>query len=738
MHNTPQYSNDLHRLQENTIDLRGVLDLIKKNYQIILLTSLSFLLCGIYDASIQPPVYRSTALIQMKSSSTSNLLGASSGQSASSMLSLGQGSSSAVEAELMQSPYILGDVVRQMGFDISVSPKSTGILHHKKQAVFAKMSVLSVPNSLLAKKLTLVVLPNDRYQLLTPQGKTILIGSVGRLMQARYLSEPIKIQVDRLQGPSGAQLTVIKQPVVDVAAGLSHHFSIHQNADGWGTTTGIMQLSYDASSPEQAQNILNAILSTALIRDKEEQVAQASQMTTFINHQLPTLNSQLNTTENKINQLGIKTGIFDVKAEAQLLSENLVFLQESLRKLQTKKILLLQNFTLKHPLMIATNQEEAQLETQITNAKTALTRLPMLGQKEISLDRDYAMQEKVYEGMLASQQQIQMMKAGILSNLRILDSASYPVAPLTAKKRVIVLSSFVLGLLAGLCFIFARYVLSPVLADVDSVERELGISTPGVLPVSAILPFSQIQHNYNKKSQQSTDKAVFILSREYPKDVAVEGLRSLRTAVQMMLLETKGNVMAMTGCSPSAGKSFISSNLALLFSDLNKRILLIDADMRRGKLCQDFDVTKTPGLAEFLQEKSPLSHVIQSVIPQRLDFISAGEFPENPSELLSKNHFGQLIETLKPLYDLIIIDTPPVLAVTDASLLLKYSMNNFLVFNTDCDQLKTAQRVKNLLERNGIILRGIVFNTTHPGKSSSAAYDYAKYDCYYDYNQQTT
>lgn len=344
--------------------------------------------------------------------------------------------------------------------------------------------------------------------------------------------------------------------------------------------------------------------------------------------------------------------------------------------------------------------------------------------------RNLKIHEKVYETMLNSTQKMQMMRAGIVSSVRILDQASYPVSAIATKKRATVLASIVLGLLAGLGFVFIRHIMSPVVEDPDVIEQRLGV------PVTAILPCSQKQLSYNKKITRDKSYAYskpFLLAHDHPTDLAIESIRSLRTALQMLLLEAKNNVIAITGCAPGVGKSFVSSNLAAVFADLNKRVLLVDADIRRGKLCQSFGKRREPGLSSFLESRVSLEHIIQSIIPGKFDFIATGDFPKKPAELLSLSVLNDFIETVKKHYDLVIIDTAPILAVTDAALILKYTAINLMVLGVGKDHLKEVEHAKQLLQKCGVSLSGIVFNTTTQNKAGFGYnYSYGNYHYSYD------
>jgi tyrosine-protein kinase Etk/Wzc len=320
---------------------------------------------------------------------------------------------------------------------------------------------------------------------------------------------------------------------------------------------------------------------------------------------------------------------------------------------------------------------------------------------------------------------MEMMKASMMSSVRVLSNATYPTSRIPVNKRAIVFGSILFGLMLSLAIIFIRHVLSPVIEDPDAVERAIGIA------VAAIIPFSQKQMSYNKKIKLDklyANNNPFLLARENSSDISIEGIRSLRTTVQMSLLEAKNNVIAITGCSPGVGKSFISSNLAMVLSDLGKRVVIVDSDIRLGKLCQSFGKEKVPGLSCYLKNEATLDQVIQNVVPGKLDLISTGLYPENPSELLSQNLLPELIKTLSSRYDLVVIDTPPILAVTDSALILRYSSINLMVLGVGKDQMKEVLHAKAILEKGAVILTGVVFNTLKQQKSGFGYnYGYANY-----------
>lgn len=716
--------------EKDEIDLREVFNLIKHSYKLIVLIVTVFLIGGIYYAQTRPPIYLSSAIIKVGDNDISNAVGAGKAMASLSGLASQQSSTGDVESVLIRSPYVLNQVVNQLGLDISVSPHHSGFFaremarfKHAKDTV--TVSNLYVPNDLLAQPLILIAKNDNQYSLFAKDGKKILDGVVGRLESGSYFSQPLTIQIASLSAKRGAKFDVVKSQVSDVANGLASGISIKER----GTATGILQLSYASGNPVFAQKLVNTVLQIAVVKNVNEKSHEAAKTLQFISRQLPVLENHLEATETKLNQYGVKTGVFNAKENGPEIESRINNLQNSLDKLKLKKTKLLQNFTSIHPLVIAETQMENQIRAQIEKLKIQLRALPLVGEKEISLSRDAKIQSSIYKSLVVSAQSMEMMKASTVSSIRILSPASYPTSRIPINKRAIVLGAGFLGLMISLCIIFIRHVLSPVIEDPDEVERKLGIS------VAAIIPYSEKQAAHNKKIEYDklyANSTSFILARKNPKESSIESMRSLRTAIQMALLEAKGNVISITGSSPGIGKSFISSNLAVVLSDLGMRVIIVDADIRLGKMYQSFGKTKTPGLSSYLKNEASLDQVIQTIESGKLDFISTGLYPENPSELLSQKSMPELIKKLSSLYDLVVIDTPPILAVVDSALILRHSSVNFMVLGVGKDQMKEVLHAKSILENVGVTLTGIVFNTLKQ-KKSGFGYNYGYTSYHYNY-----
>jgi tyrosine-protein kinase Etk/Wzc len=205
--------------------------------------------------------------------------------------------------------------------------------------------------------------------------------------------------------------------------------------------------------------------------------------------------------------------------------------------------------------------------------------------------------------------------------------------------------------------------------------------------------------------------------------MASEAFRSLRTMLQFHFESAHNNLITIMGATPSVGKSFTSVNLAHVLSEAGKRILLIDVDMRKGAINQHVGTKKMPGFSELLMQKKTVKEVTHKVF-NNLDFIACGEYPSHPSELLITEYCDNLINQLMQEYDYVIIDTPPILAVTDSIVIARRAATNLLVVGGGSNVMEELELSAKRAKKNGVKIHGIVFNQVTPAKNQ---YNYNYY-----------
>ena len=177
----------------------------------------------------------------------------------------------------------------------------------------------------------------------------------------------------------------------------------------------------------------------------------------------------------------------------------------------------------------------------------------------------------------------------------------------------------------------------------------------------------------------------------------------------------------IAGPAPAVGKSFISVNLATILAQSNKRVLLIDADLRRGYLNKYFNVEIKPGLSEYLSDQASFESIIHHSEVTGLDMITRGKSPANPSEMLGSAKFKAFLDEIMPLYDHILIDTPPVLAVTDGIIISQYAGVNLIIARHNKTQMKELELTVSRFEQAGVKVNGFILNDI---EKSSGGYGY--------------
>jgi tyrosine-protein kinase Etk/Wzc len=326
---------------------------------------------------------------------------------------------------------------------------------------------------------------------------------------------------------------------------------------------------------------------------------------------------------------------------------------------------------------------------------------------------------------------LRVSKAGTVGNVRIVDYAELPTKPIKPKKRLFVLISFFLGLSLGVVLAFIRRMLNRGVENPDLIEKQLNI------PVYATIPHSKQQEKVNtrlRKNYKPQTNELSILALEYKDDLAIESLRSLRTTLHFAFLEAQNNIIMITGPSPSVGKSFVSINLATVLADAGKKILLIDGDLRKGFINKALGVSREQGLSELISNTLSLDAAIHKIPIANFDFIATGAIPPNPSELLLHERFSHLLANISKLYDHVIIDSPPLLAVTDAAIIGRMASVTLMVVKAGLHPMRELEQSTKRLTQAGVQLKGFVFNDV---PKASSIYGYGGYGRYvYQYSYQ--
>ncbi|MDR8259793.1 polysaccharide biosynthesis tyrosine autokinase [Acinetobacter baumannii] len=717
---------------EDTIDLKELFFSLIAQWKLIALCVILSVVCALLYLRVTPDTYSVDALVQVEDSK-----GASAALLGDLSQMIEQKSPAQAEIEILKSRLVLGSVIKDLHLNIQVSSTENTFTHRllsdtDYKTEYAKKSVLfkdglksfdirqfEIPAYYLDKNL-LLDFDKQSLRLTDPDTEEVIL--TVPLNQANSVTGPYglwKVAIfTKDQFDSTYNIKKLSLPLA--IKSISSDYSVEEK----GKLTGILGLSYQGQDQEHITKVLNAILATYSAQNIERRSAESAQTLKFLDEQLPDLKKQLDDAERQFNKFRQQYNTVDVTKESELYLTQSITLETKKAELEQKQAEMAAKYTAEHPAMREINGQLAAINKQIGELNSTLKQLPDVQRQYLQLYREVEVKTQLYTALLNSYQQLRIAKAGEIGNVRIVDTAIEPVQPIKPKKLLVLILSVFVGGFIGTLIALLRNMLRTGIKDSGQIENELD------LPVYATVPRSPIQESRIKILKKK--KSIPILAVKNSDDIAIESLRSIRTAIHFALANEKNNIIMIAGPSPEVGKSFISTNLATIFAQGDKRVLLIDADMRRGYMHKYFDVDVKPGLSELLSGQADLQKVLHKTQVTNLDVITRGKSPTNPSEILSSNQFKELLEQLQSQYDHIIIDTPPVLAVTDGIIISQYTGVNLIVARYAKSQMKELELTVNRFEQAGVKVNGFILNDI---QRASAGYGYG-YNYAYAYKAQ--
>ena len=710
---------------EDTIDLKELFFSLIAQWKMITLCVLFSIICALLYLRTTPDTYAVDALVQVEDSkgASAALLG-----DLSSMIE--QKSPAQAEIEILKSRLVLGSAIDHLNLDIRVSGTEDNfwnrlVAKHEYDSEYSSQSVLFKDNqkSFDIRQFDIPQYFQDKNLILKfAQGKYSLTdAATGQVV----FSAPLN-QVSQLQSEFGlwkvaifsqdsfnAAYNIQKQSLPAAMKSLTANYSVAEK----GKLTGVLGLNYQGSDKQHITQVLNAILAAYSQQNIERRSAETAQTLKFLEEQLPELRQQLDVAEREFNRFRQQFNTVDVTKESELYLTQSITLETQKAQLEQQVAEAAAKYTNEHPVMQQMNAQLGAINKRIAELDGTLKRLPELQRQYLQLFREVEVKQQLYTGLLNSYQQLRIAKAGEIGNVRIVDTAVEPIASIAPKKLQILILSVFLGGFLGTLLALLRNMLRSGIKDSNQIENELD------LPVYATVPRSPVQEsriNILKKK-----KNIPILAVKHSDDIAIESLRSMRTAIHFALSSAKNNIIMISGPAPELGKSFITINLATILAQSDKRVLLIDADLRRSYMHKYFNYDPKPGLTEYLNGQQELGNIVRSTEVENLSVISRGKSPTNPSELLSTQKFADMLTHLSSQFDHILIDTPPVLAVTDGIIISQYAGVNLVVARYAKTQMKELELTVNRFEQAGVKVNGFILNDIQRTAGSGYGYNYA-------------
>ncbi|HFN5217650.1 TPA: polysaccharide biosynthesis tyrosine autokinase [Escherichia coli] len=699
--------------ESDEIDIgRLIGELIDHRKLIISITAL-FTLAAILYAVLSTPVYQANALIQVEQKQGNAIL-----NSLSQVLPDAQ-PQSAPEIALLQSRMILGKTVDDLNLQIQAREKHLPLigrglarLSKDKEGEISISSLYLPPDGSDVPEIELVVKDNNHYTINT--GSDSFTGTVGELFE----KNKIKIKVDKIDAEPGTTFRVRYLTKLKAITDLQDRFSVSDQ----GKDTGMLNLSLTGEDPDLIAKILDDISNNYLAQNIARQAAQDAKSLEFLNKQLPQVRTDLDSAEGKLNEYRKQKDSVDLSLEAKSVLDQIVNVDNQLNELTFRESEISQLYTKEHPTYKALMEKQKTLQEEKGRLNKKISSMPATQQEVLRLSRDVESGRAVYMQLLNRQQELNIAKSSAIGNVRIIDEAVTQPIPVKPKKVLTVLIGFILGAIISIGAVLIQIFLRRGIESPEQLE-ELGINVYATIPVSEY--FSKKRVKGIKQSKLDGSEVFLIL--ENPADIAIEALRGLRTSLHFAMMEARNNVLMISGASPNAGKTFISTNLAAIIAQTGKSVLFIDTDMRKGYVHKLFNSSNENGLSDVLVGKTSPSDAVRKLTDAGFDFIARGMVPPNPAELLMHHRFDSLIKWASANYDLVIIDTPPILAVTDAAIIGNYAGTTLLVARFEENTAKEIEVSIKRFENSGVTVKGCILNGAMKKASNYYGYGYSHY-----------
>lgn len=729
-----QQTNDA---STNQVDLLSLLGTLIDRIKFIAAVTIIFAVVGVAIAIFSTPIYKATAMLQVEENSASV-------PGLDDMAGMFESSSKSVtEIELLKSRSVIGEAVDALKLDIVAQPTLFPVIGGRSFRKFTPIKPgdiaepsfgtvsyawggesievfrFDVPKFAIDEEYIVQAGQDNTLTLFSEEGRQILSGKVGEELSNGSFTLTIK----SLVANKGTEFIVSRKDRLNTILDLQEVIGASEK----GKDSGIINLNFQHENPEYSQLVLNKISEIYVRRNVERNSAEAKKSLDFLEVQLPEIKRQLERSEALFNDYQKNQQSVNISLETQGVLEQIVELDTKLQELDLQRLSMSRKFKRSHPNYQGIVEQISAVQKQRDGLAKKIANLPEMQQKLLSLTRDVEVGNEIYMMLLGKVQELDIVRAGTVGNVRIIDPAEVnTIEPVKPKKALIVVVATLFGGFIAIAIVLIQKAMNKGVEDPSEIEA-IG------MPVYASVPFSVNQDKLTGLTKALTkgrkrkvdNNKNNVLAVDNPADLSIEALRSLRTSLHFAMMEAKNNVIAISGPSPGVGKSFISANLGAVLAQSGQKVLIIDADMRKGYLQKQFGLVWENGLSDYLSGQQTLEQVTKTTNVEGLNIITRGQVPPNPSELLMHSNFSDLIEEIKAQYDIILIDTPPILAVTDPAIVGGHAGTMLLVTRFGQNAIKEIDYARQRFEQNGIDVKGVVFNGVV--KKASNAYGYYGY-----------
>ncbi|MDM0004445.1 polysaccharide biosynthesis tyrosine autokinase [Variovorax sp. J22G73] len=742
---SPSVAGALRDDDDDAINLSEYLDiLIDRKWLVAGVTCIAVAL-GVAYALLSTPVYQSNLLVQVEDSApdAKNFLG-----DTANLFDVKTPASG--EIQIIRSRMIMGGAVEATRLYIDAKPRyvpvigewlarrakglsepgflgMSGYVSGKEAVNIAKFDVPSVFED--QAPFTITVQPGDQYTLTHPDLDEPLTGTIGKVLSEQVPGGNIVLIVSQVHGKPGAQFIVSRASVLATTEDLQKRVQLSEQ----GKQSNVISATLEDSDRDRLRRTLDEIGAQYVRQNVERKAAEAEKTLEFLDKQLPEFKRQLESSEDVYASFRNKNGTISFDEEAKAVLGQAVQLQTKLLESEQLRRDLLSRFTESNPKVRVIDGQISAFRHELDGIDRRVSAMPVLQRDALRLERDVRVNGELYKSLLNSSLQLRLVKEGKVGNVRLLDKATEPKRPVKPQKPLIVALSLVLGLLAGVALAILRSKMASGIRNPQEIEDRLGLNVYSVVPLA-------LEQDRILQRIAGGAGGVQVLAITEPESLAIESLRNLRISLQLTLMESGNNRVLITGATPGVGKSFVSGNFAVIMAQAGKRVLLIDADLRKGHIQKAFGLPRRGGLADVLIGDMPAEQAIHGAVVPNLDILTTGNYPANPANLMLSARLGEFLNAMSEQYDLVVIDSPPVLVAADAAAVAAHAGAILLVARDTLTQLGELNESVKRLAHAGRQVSGVVFNGMDLSRRHYGSYGY-KYGGYryteYKYKEAT-
>ncbi|MFP1189293.1 polysaccharide biosynthesis tyrosine autokinase [Klebsiella pneumoniae] len=711
----PSVINKNSLKEKDEIDLGRLIGEFIDHRKLIISVSSLFTLLALLYAIFATPIYQADALIQVEQKQANAIL-----SNLSQMLPDSQ-PQSAPEIALLQSRMILGKTVDDLNLQTRIKQKYFPLIGRGfsrlsgEKSGIVTISRLYLPDNGKDESDLLLTVKDSNHYIISNDDFEIE-GKVGELLDEKGIS----LKVDAIDAIPNTQFIITYVSRLKAITDLQEKLAVNDQ----GKDTGILTISMTGDNPQLIEKIVDSISENYLAQNIARQAAQDAKSLDFLSKQLPQVRSDLDQAEDKLNQYRRQSDSVDLSLEAKSVLDQIVNVDNQLNELTFRESEISQLYTKEHPTYKALMEKRKTLQDEKLKLNKRVSAMPETQQEILRLSRDVESGRAVYMQLLNRQQELNIAKSSAIGNVRIIDNAVTQPKPVKPKKIIIVLIGIFLGIVVSAGIVLLKVLLRRGIETPEQLE-ELGINVYASIPVAEA--FARKKVNDKGWGNRNSEQSQSFLAIENPADLAIEAIRGLRTSLHFAMMEARNNVLMISGPSPNAGKTFVSSNLAAIIAQTGKKVIFIDTDMRKGYTHKLFNVKNDKGLSDILSGKSDINGAVRTIEQANFDYISRGAVPPNPAELLMHRRFGELLNWASERYDIVVLDTPPILAVTDAAIIGNYAGTTLLVARFELNTAKEIDISVKRFEQTGVNVKGCILNGVVKKASSYYGYGYNHY-----------